>query len=44
MMETQTVAFTAFSFGGIIVPLIPWRMAVVYITGTISVPTLSDLP
>ena len=30
--------------GGIIVPLIPWSMAGVYITGTIGVPTLSYLP
>jgi len=30
--------------GGIIVPLIPWSMAGVYITGTIGVPVLSYLP
>ena len=30
--------------GGIIVPLIPWSMAGVYITGTIQVPTFSYLP
>lgn len=30
--------------GGIIVPLIPWSMAGVYITGTLGVPTLSYLP
>ena len=30
--------------GGIIVPLIPWSMAGVYITGTIGVPTFSYLP
>jgi NhaC family Na+:H+ antiporter len=30
--------------GGIIVPLIPWSMAGVYITGTIGVPTLTYLP
>jgi NhaC family Na+:H+ antiporter len=30
--------------GGIIVPLIPWSMAGVYISGTIGVPTLSYLP
>jgi Na+:H+ antiporter, NhaC family len=30
--------------GGIIVPLIPWSMAGVYITGTIGVPTLSYAP
>jgi len=30
--------------GAIIVPLIPWSMAGVYITGTIGVPTLSYLP
>ncbi len=30
--------------GGIIVPLIPWSMAGVYITGTIGVPTLAYLP
>jgi NhaC family Na+:H+ antiporter len=30
--------------GGIIVPLIPWSMAGVYITGTIGVPTSSYLP
>jgi len=29
--------------GGIIVPLIPWSMAGVYITGTLSVPTFSYL-
>jgi len=44
MMETQLVAFTAFSFGGIIVPLIPWSMAGVYITGTLQVPTFSYAP
>jgi len=30
--------------GAIIVPLIPWSMAGVYITGTIGVPTFSYLP
>ena len=30
--------------GGIIVPLVPWSMAGVYITGTIGVPTLAYLP
>jgi NhaC family Na+:H+ antiporter len=30
--------------GGIIVPLIPWSMAGVYITGTLGVPTFSYLP
>jgi len=30
--------------GGIIVPLIPWSMAGVYITGTIGVPVFSYLP
>ena len=30
--------------GGIIVPLVPWSMAGVYITGTLGVPTLSYLP
>ena len=30
--------------GAIIVPLIPWSMAGVYITGTLGVPTLSYLP
>ncbi len=30
--------------GGIIVPLIPWSMAGVYITGTLGVPTLAYLP
>jgi NhaC family Na+:H+ antiporter len=30
--------------GGIIVPLVPWSMAGVYITGTIGVPTFSYLP
>jgi NhaC family Na+:H+ antiporter len=30
--------------GGIIVPLIPWSMAGVYITGAIGVPTFSYLP
>jgi len=30
--------------GGIIVPLIPWSMAGVYITGTIGVPTFAYLP
>jgi len=30
--------------GGIIVPLIPWSMAGVYITGALGVPTLSYLP
>ncbi len=30
--------------GGIIVPLIPWSMAGVYITGTIGVPSFSYLP
>jgi NhaC family Na+:H+ antiporter len=30
--------------GGIMVPLVPWSMAGVYITGTIGVPTLSYLP
>ncbi len=30
--------------GGIIVPLIPWSMAGVYITGTLQVPTFSYVP
>lgn len=30
--------------GGIIVPLIPWSMAGVYITGTLGVPTFNYLP
>jgi NhaC family Na+:H+ antiporter len=30
--------------GGIVVPLVPWSMAGVYITGTIGVPTLAYLP
>lgn len=30
--------------GGIIVPLIPWSMAGVYITGTLGVPTFTYLP
>jgi Na+/H+ antiporter len=30
--------------GGIIVPLIPWSMAGVYVTGTLGVPTFSYLP
>ena len=30
--------------GGIIVPLIPWSMAGVYITGTLGVSTFSYLP
>jgi NhaC family Na+:H+ antiporter len=30
--------------GGIIVPLVPWSMAGVYIAGTLGVPTLSYLP
>jgi NhaC family Na+:H+ antiporter len=30
--------------GGIIVPLVPWSMAGVYITGALGVPTLSYLP
>ncbi len=30
--------------GGIIVPLVPWSMAGVYITGTLGVPTFSYLP
>jgi len=30
--------------GGIIVPLVPWSMAGVYITGALGVPVLSYLP
>jgi len=30
--------------GGVIVPLIPWSMAGVYVTGTLGIPVLSYLP
>jgi NhaC family Na+:H+ antiporter len=43
-LAAKNLARIVVESGGIIVPLVPWSMAGVYITGTIGVPTLSYLP
>lgn len=43
-LAAKNLARIVVESGGIIVPLVPWSMAGVYITGTIGVPTLEYLP
>lgn len=43
-LAAKNLARIVVESGGIMVPLIPWSMAGVYITGTLGVPTLSYLP
>ena len=43
-LAAKNLSRTIEESGGIIVPLIPWSMAGVYITGTIGVPTFAYLP
>jgi NhaC family Na+:H+ antiporter len=43
-LEAKNLSRIVEEAGGIIVPLIPWSMAGVYITGTIGVPVFSYLP
>lgn len=43
-LAAKNLARIVVDSGGAVVPLIPWSMAGVYITGTLGVPTLSYLP